>query len=75
MVEIGKKYKFAYPEEFTSLPEYSARRGSIVEVVRPLAANEAHPPVPEQGITQMYKILADDGWEGDAYEEELIEIK
>lgn len=54
------------------MPEYSAHRGQTVTVTRPLSADEAQPPIPEEGITQMYEIQADDGWVGHAWEEELL---
>lgn len=71
MLQNGAKYRFDYPTEFVSLPEYSARRGQMVEVVRPLTKEEAQEPDEEQGFTQMYRIRAEDGWTGDAWEEEL----
>lgn len=73
-IEIGKRYRFAYPEHFVTLPEYSARRGTIVTIVRPLTEDEAEPPDAENGFTQMYRVRADDGWEGDAWDEELEEL-
>lgn len=72
MILIGQRYRFAYPKGFTTMPEYSAHRGQTVTVTRPLSADEAQPPIPEEGITQMYEIQADDGWVGHAWEEELL---
>lgn len=69
MVEIGNHYKFNYPEEFTTLPEYSNHRGQTVKVLRKLTDEEA-----DREEEPMFKIQASDGWEGDAFESELIEI-
>jgi hypothetical protein len=69
--DIGKTYKFNYPSAFTSLPDYTAHAGQDVVVVRELTEDEADPADPEEGITQMYRIRAADGWEGDAWAEEL----
>lgn len=68
------KAKFNYPTEFVTLPEYTKRAGSIVDIVRPLSAQEAEPPCEEDGIEQMYLIRADDGWEGHAFDSELERI-
>ncbi len=51
------------------MPEYTARSGQIVTVVRPLVEGEADGPA--QGCEQMYLIRAADGWEGHAFESEL----
>lgn len=72
MIKNGETCIFDYPAHFTTLPEYTAHRGQTVTIVRPLTEDEAHPPVPEEGITQMYLIRAADGWEGHAWEEELL---
>ena len=74
-IKPGEKRIFNYPASFVVLPEYSAHRGHTVEVVRPLTEDEADPPMPEDGLTQMYRIRStEDGWEGDAWEEELGEL-
>lgn len=64
---------FAYPAAFITLPEYTAHTGQRVNVVRRLFAEEADGP--DRGCEQMYRIRAADGWEGDAFESELIEIE
>lgn len=74
MLANGAKFRFDYPAEFVTLPEYSARRGTVVEVVRPLTKEEAQEPDEENGFTQMYRIRTEDGWEGDAWEEELVPL-
>lgn len=63
---IGKEYRFNYPPQFTTLPDYTARAGSVVTVV---AIQE---PGHEQGETT-YLVRAADGWEGTAFESELEE--
>lgn len=64
---MNKRYVFDYPEAFVTLPEYSARRGQLVEVVRPL---KRHVEFPYEGEA-MFRIRAEDGWEGDAWRSEL----
>lgn len=71
-------YRFQYPEEFTSLEEYSAHRGCIVEVMRPTLPSEADvlwdkvdASEDEQIIDRMFIVQAEDGWIGHAWESEL----
>ena len=71
-VVIGASYKFDYPSEFISLPLYTAHAGQMVVVIRALTEDEAEPPDYENGITQMYLVRAADGWEGHAWDEELL---
>ena len=68
MIAIGKRYRFAYPEAFVTLPEYSAHRGQPVTVVR-LCDPEADQVDPE--CMPVYVIRADDGWTGHADASEL----
>lgn len=68
-IEIGKRYRFAYPEAFISLPNYTAHRGQTVTVRRYLNSDEA-----DSTEEQMFKVQADDGWTGDAWESELAEV-
>jgi hypothetical protein len=72
-IEIGKRYRFDYPEAFTSLPEYTARRGEIVTVLRKLSEDEADGHA--QGVPDMFAIRDKYGWEGEAWEDELKEIE
>lgn len=65
----GTMCVFNYPSSFKTLPEYSAHSGQSVRIVRPLTAEEADGPA--QGVEQMYRVRAADGWEGDAFESEL----
>jgi hypothetical protein len=66
---IGERRRFDYPEHFVTMPEYTARRGAIVTVVRQLTQEEADQG---EGMERMYKVRCDDGWEGDAWESELV---
>lgn len=66
---VGTWRRFNYPRAFTSLPEYTARRGSRVFVVRKCRPDEADGPA--QGCEQMYAIRAADGWAGKAWRSEL----
>lgn len=67
-IEIGKKYRFDYPEAFTTLPEYTVRRGAIVTVLRKLSKDEA------EGELEMFAIQDQYGWQGEAWEDELKPI-
>lgn len=63
--------RFAYPLAFKSLPEYSARRGNIVQVTRALRRGDEYDYC-GQG---MYEIRDPrDGWTGVAYYSELEKI-
>ena len=62
---------FRYPDTFVTLPEYSARRGAPVEIVRPLIDGEEY----DNEGDPMFLVQAADGWEGHAWESELEEIK
>ena len=69
-VATGLSKVFNYPRELKSLPDYTARSGRNVTVMRPLTEDEADGP--NQGCEQMYRIRDEsDGWEGDAFESEL----
>lgn len=77
-VEIGGTYRFAYPEQFTSLPEYTAKAGSLVTVVRRCTEAEADEVWDDlqdgQGdrlVDMMFKVRDAEGWEGDAWHSEL----
>lgn len=77
-IVIGRRYRFDYPIEFTTLPpEYSYHRGMICVV---------DSPDPEADVLwddlegtkcivdRMFKVHFDDGWVGSAWESELIEL-
>jgi hypothetical protein len=70
---IGSKAKFNYPAEFVTLPDYTAHAGQVVEVLSKYqdAVYDEAGGLDEEA---MYKVRAQDGWEGDAFESEL-EVK
>ena len=73
-IRIGSLYRFVYPNVFVTLPEYTAHAGRAVMVLRALDETEADPPSPDDGIEPMFKVRAADGWEGSAYESELLPL-
>lgn len=75
---IGQSYRFAYPEGFKTLPDYTAHSGHIVTVLRACTEEEADILWDDLGdgkgervVDLMFKVRAADGWEGDAWESEL----
>lgn len=66
MLEIGKKYTFT-----TTDNKLSKYNGTDVEIIRPLT--EAECDIKDVG--NMYKIKFSDGYESDAFEDELEGIK
>lgn len=80
-IKIGARYRFDYPNEFTSLPEYSAHRGCAVTVLRSCTESEADILWDDFGdgkgsvvCDRMFMVRADDGWEAEAWESELEDI-
>ena len=77
--QIGNTYRFDYPEEFSTLPEYTAHRGQLVTVIRPCSETEADKiwdnPDGEgdRVVDTMFIIQAHDGWTGHAWDSELEE--
>lgn len=71
-IEIGRSYRFDYPKEFTTLPEYSARRGSAVTVERQCTDEEADQG---DGMERMFVVRTADGWTGHAWASELTELR
>lgn len=65
---IGSRYVFGYPETFTTLPEYTARRGQIVTVKRAMEPGKEYD---DEG-DPMFEIEAADGWIGHAFASELL---
>lgn len=62
-IHIGKRYKFNYPIEFTTLPEYSAHRGMVGTVTG---------RIPEHTTDEVeYYITFDDGFVAEAFISEL----
>lgn len=77
-IKVGTSYRFDYPVEFTSLPEYSAHRGMTVTVIRPCREDEADvlwDDLDGNGndtiVDRMFIVQAMDGWIGHAWETEL----
>ena len=68
-IKPGEQYRFDYPQEFVTLPEYSSRRGSIVSVLRQLLDADGVDAGPD--LERMFLIRAAAGWEGHAFESEL----
>jgi hypothetical protein len=69
-IKINEYYIFDYPKEFVTLPEYSAKRGVKVKVLRELINGKEYDNEGEL----MFKIQTEDGWTGDACEGELIDL-
>lgn len=61
---------FNYPVEFKSLPEYTAHSGCKVKIIRELIDGVEYDRDPDGEL--MYRVRAEDGWEGDAFESELV---
>ncbi len=68
---IGKRCWFNYPEEFTSLPQYSERRGFECLVVRQLTEKEADR---SSDLERMFLVRFEDFTELHAFESELDPI-
>lgn len=64
---VGRTFIFNYPREFVTLPDYSQRRGQRVQAIATVPRQETD--------FRMYRIRAQDGWEGVAYPDELAPIK
>jgi hypothetical protein len=62
-------FRFDYPEKFTTLPEYSAHRNHQVVIVRELVDGEDYEYLGDKMV--LVRSL-EDGWEGHAYQSELI---
>jgi hypothetical protein len=69
-IRKGRTYRFAYPEQFTSLPDYSAHRGQNVKVIRAATADEY-----DYEGDRMYHVCAADGWAGMVWASELERVK
>jgi hypothetical protein len=70
MIREGQQYKFEYPPEFTTLPEYDVVRGAVVSAVRKLTPEEADGPA--QDCEQMWLVRAGNGKDYHAFESELV---
>ena len=69
------RFRFDYPREFKTLPDYTAHAGQMVEVLRPaLPAHRAKDGQEAEYVFEgeaMFRVRADDGWEGLAWLSEL----
>jgi hypothetical protein len=63
---IGKSFVFNYPQEFVTLPEYSAHRGHVVTVI-----SLAEPGDEDTEPVESFRCT--DGWNGVAFDSELVE--
>lgn len=68
VIEIGKTYIFKYPEEFTTLPHYSAQRGKPVLVIRELIDGTEYDM---ENDDRMYLVQFENGNHGNAFASEL----
>jgi hypothetical protein len=62
---------FNYPQEFTSLSDYTLHRGAKVEILRPMMDGAEYDYEGEL----LYEVRASDGWIGHAFESELERIQ
>ena len=69
---IGRTFVFDYPKEFVTLPEYTAHTGQLVRVTRQLTEREVDL---DEGLERMFEFVAPDGFVGQAFESELIEVE
>ena len=74
-IKIGATYRFDYPIEFVTLPEYSAHRGALVVVEKPDETSDVlwdSPNGVEEIVDRMFLVRAvADDWIGHAWESEL----
>lgn len=61
---------FRYSGAADVLPSHAKHSGQVVSIVRPLTAGEAD----LEEVGPMFRIRADDGWEGDVFGDELTEV-
>ena len=64
--KIGKSFVFDYPQEFVTLPEYSAHRGHVVTVVSLTEPGD-------EETEPVLKFRCADGWSGEAFDSELVQ--
>lgn len=67
-IEIDGHYRFDYPSQFISMPEYTAYAGQTIRVLRQLTLQEADQG---EGMERMFEFQAVDGFIGHAFESEL----
>ena len=70
-------YRFNYPKEFVTLPDYTAHAGQIVEVIRPAKPTHKFPDGGEYDWEgeAMFIVRASDGWEGMVWKDELVKVE
>lgn len=66
-IQIGKFYKFNYPKEFVTLPDYTEQIGKTVQVIRKLDESEC------DAESAMY-VVSNGEWIGHAFDDELEPI-
>ena len=66
-IQNGKQYRFDYPKEFVTLPEYTAHAGQTVTVLKCTQ-------IGNQNEEAMWQFVAADGWHGEAFESELVDL-
>lgn len=71
-IRKGSTYRFNYPKEFRTLPDYSAHRESFVKVLRQCTTDECNQ---QREYERMFVVKAPDGWIGHAWESELEKVK
>ena len=64
----GQRFRFDYPEVFTTLPDYTAHAGQSVKVLRRMRSPEEY----DYEGDAMYEVEAADGWRGHAWRSELV---
>jgi hypothetical protein len=69
---IGKSFRFDYPKEFVTLPEYTAHAGQLVRVTRQLTEREVDM---DETLERMFEFVAPDGFVGQAFESELAPVE
>jgi hypothetical protein len=62
-------YVFDYPTAFVTRPDYTARRGQHVRVLRQLSEDEADR---SEELERMFEFVSEDGFVGHAFESELV---
>lgn len=66
-IEIGQRYVFNYPSEFTGYPDHTAHAGQSVLVLEEIVGAGDDQEFPEK----MFRVQAEDGWIGEAWQGEL----
>ena len=74
---VGKRFRFDYPAVFVTLPDYTAHAGQTVLVTRRLRSRPkgSLPAEYDYEGDAMYRVRADDGWEGSAWASELEPVE